>query len=420
MIPQAQGTETERKIANDGKRIEPLNPLSEIRIPKSFRSPRSRSSLLVPRPSFTLVELLVAILIIGILASALLGVAAVAGESAREAKTRNLIARIHTLLMEQYDTYKSRRVKVRQKVLDAIDDPVNNNVSAAVRGSEHQQARLYALREMMLMEMPCRWSEVLLNAVPTSPTGFPDALIPVYLDPLGGASASGTGAANFRTPLAALYLRQYARMVGATNKLTNKPNTDADIKNNEGAECLYMVVINACGDGEAKSLFSESSIGDTDGDGAPEFLDGWGHPISFLRWAPGFASDIEPNANELPDTNSTPPTGIGTNAAWEETAKLDHDPFDLFRIDIAAFRLIPLVISSGRDETFGIRMNTSNYWQGISNTNNPFNLTGAPILSPYAKVNDPADSMSVYLGSIDTKDTTSATDNIHNHLIGTR
>ena len=70
---------------------------------------------------------MVAILIISILAAALLGVAAVAGETAREAKTRNIIARIHTLLMEQYDTYKSRRVKVRSQVTCAIDDTVNNN-----------------------------------------------------------------------------------------------------------------------------------------------------------------------------------------------------------------------------------------------------------------------------------------------------
>ena len=68
---------------------------------------------------------------------------------------------------------------------------------------------------------------------------------------------------------------------------------------NQSAECLYMIVINACGDGEAKTLFSESTIGDTDGDGAPEFLDGWGHPISFLRWAPGFVSDIQLNVNDL-------------------------------------------------------------------------------------------------------------------------
>jgi prepilin-type N-terminal cleavage/methylation domain-containing protein len=418
MTHQAQGTETERKIANGGKRIDPDNPQSDIRNPRSLRSPRSRSSPgtlgVVPRPSFTLIELLVAILIIGILASALLGVAAVASESAREAKTRNLVARIHTLLMEQYDAYKSRRVRVRTQVTMAIDDPVNNNVSAAIRGYEHQQARLLALREMMLMELPCRWSDVVLNTVPTS--GTATVLNPIYLDV--------SNSPQWRTELGALYLRQYLRIAGATNKLTGKPNTGADITANEGAECLYMIVMNATGDGEAKSLFSESSIGDTDGDGAPEFLDGWGHPISFLRWAPGFASDIEPNANELPDTNSTPPTGIGTNAAWEEAAKLDHDPFDLFRIDFAAYRLLPLIISSGRDETFGIRMNTSNYWQGTANPSNTFNLPLAPlttpVISPYAKVTDPSDSMSVYLGTIDTKDTTSATDNIHNHLIGTR
>ena len=30
-------------------------------------------------------------------------------------------------------------------------------------------------------------------------------------------------------------------------------------------------------------------IGDTDDDGAPEFLDGWGRPIEFIRWPTGFA-----------------------------------------------------------------------------------------------------------------------------------
>jgi prepilin-type N-terminal cleavage/methylation domain-containing protein len=416
MIHPEQGTKRQLAIADGGKRIEPLNPKSEIRSPKSLRS--QHSAFLLPlsalRPAFTLIELLVAILIIGILASALLGVAATASESAREAKTRNIIARLHTLLMEQYDTYKSRRVKVRQQVSLAIDDPVNNNVSAAVRGYERQQARLLALREMMLMELPCRWSDVILNAVPT--TGTATVLNPIYLD----VSSSP----QWRTELGALYLRQYLRIAGATNKLTGKPNTGTDITTNEAAECLYMIVVNACGDGEAKSLFSESGIGDTDGDGAPEFLDGWGHPISFLRWAPGFVSDIQANANDLPDSTAVPPTNVGSNVPWEEMAKRDHDPFDLFRIDFAAFRLVPLIISSGRDESFGIRMNTSNYWQGIGNPSSTFTLPLAtittPVISPYAKVTDPADSATVYLGTIDTKDTTAATDDIHNHLIGTR
>ncbi len=65
-----------------------------------------------------------------------------------------------------------------------------------------------------------------------------------------------------------------------------------------------MIVTLACGDGEAKTLFKESEIGDTDGDGAPEFLDGWKHPISFLRWAPGFDSQIQLNLKTLTGMNS--------------------------------------------------------------------------------------------------------------------
>src|SRR5262249_8275698 len=122
----------------------------------------SRLSTLDPRLSrgLTLVELLITILIIGILAAAVLGVAAVAGQTAREARTRNMIARIHTLLLEQYDSYKSRRVKVRPEVLQAINE---SNLLPAAKNRAKAQARLYALREMMLMEMPQQWSDILLK-----------------------------------------------------------------------------------------------------------------------------------------------------------------------------------------------------------------------------------------------------------------
>ncbi len=84
----------------------------------------------------TLIELLITIMIISILAAAVLGVAAVAGETAREAKTRSIISRIHTLLMEQYDTYTNRRVKLRQKVIEAI-----NNLPSSYRASDRGQTQ---------------------------------------------------------------------------------------------------------------------------------------------------------------------------------------------------------------------------------------------------------------------------------------
>ena len=49
-----------------------------------------------------------------------------ASENAREAKTRNIIARIHTLLMEQYDTYKSRRVTPNVSLATDVDNAVTN------------------------------------------------------------------------------------------------------------------------------------------------------------------------------------------------------------------------------------------------------------------------------------------------------
>src|SRR5262249_21690200 len=151
----------------------------------------------------------------------------------------------------------------------------------------------------------------------------------------------------------------------------------------------------ACGDGEARTLFLESSIGDTDGDGAPEFLDGWGHPISFLRWAPGFDSPLQQNAISL---------GTPTSAAWLQAATTGHDPFDLFRVDPAAFRLVPLIYSGGRDESTGLEdAPTIPTWKigpsTMLSTSSSFPYV-TPSLLPYSMVG------STYLGSKKTGDTT--------------
>ena len=45
-------------------------------------------------------------------------------------------------------------------------------------------------------------------------------------------------------------------------------------------KCLYMIVsLGFVDELGGRDLFNESSIGDTDGDGFPEFLDAWGTPI---------------------------------------------------------------------------------------------------------------------------------------------
>lgn len=354
------------------------------------------------RRGVTLIELLVVIMIIALLAALVLGVASVAGETARERHTEHMVARLHTLMTEYGETFKTRRVRLNPALEAQID--ASTSLSPADKGKAKALARLYAMREQLVMEIPDRWSDVLLNAVPPSNAAAAAPLFPLYLDSSGSTGAYG------RSTVSGAFLRRYKQLAqNATTATQVEALTD-----NQGAECLYMIITTAAGDGEARTLFGENCIGDTDGDGAPEFLDGWGHPINFLRWAPGFESQIQLDANVLagPAQNVT-----ANNVAWTTAAAGDHDPFDMFRVDPLAFRLVPLIYSGGRDETFGIRLVKPHVtWQGVANPNVIPN--SLPLLQPYALVNDTSDGTNVFLGTQNTDGT--ATDNVHNHLLGKR
>jgi type II secretory pathway pseudopilin PulG len=349
------------------------------------------------RRAVTLIELLIVMLIITILAGLILGVAAVAGETARESQSKHTVLRLHKLLMDHYDTYKTRRVKVRDEVLRGIE---LQNWTAARKGQAKAAARLYALRELMIMEIPDRWSDITL-------TDNSQVRYPYFLD----VSQSGTSG---RTALSSIYLR---RCQQAT------PTAE-----HQGAECLYLVITLACGEGEARSQFGEDSIGDTDGDGAYEFLDGWGHPINFLRWASGFDSQVQIDANTLDD----PPSGDPEDA-WNAAASGDHDPFDLYRVhssysaasgDRPAFRLVPLILSSGRDESFGIRTIDDHLALRLTLADTELNKISKPAdwltlyPNPYLKTTDTQDNKDYYLGTAIPD--SGAADNIHNHLLGRR
>jgi hypothetical protein len=136
------------------------------------------------------------------------------------------------------------------------------------------------------------------------------------------------------------------------------------------AECLYMIVATAGAD--AIRQFRTAEIGDTNGNGLPEFLDGWGHPIRFLRWAPGFNdSDLQSNVITDADLASTSVgnesnvwTSNSVKTARQTAADVDHDPFDPRRVSMGkpsdnpfiprGWRLVPLIYSAGPDGEYGI------------------------------------------------------------------
>lgn len=253
---------------------------------------------------FTLVELLVTVTIVMLLASLMLGGMAVARQRARIDRTRTTIRKIHEILMPQYESYVRRRVPLP---------------SGLTSGSAVARERLRRIRTLALYELPDSWADVANSGIDaragdgTAPIGTGTVGIPGYAQ-----TGAMFGYATFRTTV-----------------------TAAEFATNGSSECLYLIVSRGTFQPENLEQFRSEEIGDTDGDGAPEFLDAWGEPIIFLRWAPGFVSPVQVND----------PTNR-------------HDPLDPMRMDSSGFALTPLVVSGGPDRLTGLQV-TANGWCGL-------------------------------------------------------
>jgi len=238
------------------------------------------------RVAFTLVELLVTLVIVAILAALTLGGLAGVRQGAKADKTRNTIRKIDAVISPMYDSYRTRRV----------------TATTAGAASRNYDQLLRDKRTLLIYEMPDQWSDV-----PIAITGVP---------------------AQFQTAT----VRAYA---------IARPSNPNPLFS--GAECLYMIVERSGYDPDALEFFRSNEIGDVDQDGKPEFLDGWGRPIAFLRWAPGFVSD--PSSVTLNPRRYSPiQVADSVNA---------HDPLDPTGRDPAAYALVPLIYSAGPDGALG-------------------------------------------------------------------
>lgn len=216
---------------------------------------------------FTLIELLTVMIIISILAIISLGVQRASVQSARAARTRTTIAKIDNVISNMYEKYQYRKVNI--PVLDDADltdmssipivdltdaqilvilnmdeddeNLLNDTLREQARDINRQKAKM-VLRTLMLRDM-------LRLDMPTNLTEVTTASLYGQSSPLHDS---------------------YARV--AVNGMTN-------------AELLYLIITN--GDPETRTLFYDREIADANENGLNEFVDGWGNPIGFLRWAPG-------------------------------------------------------------------------------------------------------------------------------------
>ena len=281
------------------------------RIPQSVPGQKRPATGLL-RAGFTLVELLVTISIIGILASLVLVGLAGVQETSRADRTRAMIARLDALVGERWEAFKSRRVFVPM-----VKPP--NMTPQQWRQSQSllmAQYRLDATRELMRMELPDRKSDLLAPPVrlPAPPTLW----------------------RAYRSAIRRQLLKNKNRALPPENQ----PSFDQEVAREEvwsqqyeSAECLYLILSQMVDDERsALEFFAENEVGDVDQDGMLEVLDGWGSPIAFLRWAPGFELVGGPQDGDAPDP---------------------FDPRGIYRAR-GTFALYPLIFSAGPNKQFEI------------------------------------------------------------------
>jgi prepilin-type N-terminal cleavage/methylation domain-containing protein len=290
------------------------------------------------RWGFTLVELMVVIVIISILSSLMLAGLAVAQRRSKADKTRSTIRKLHEIIVPQYENLLRRRVPLP---------------TGLMTGGAMALERLNRIRAITLYEMPDSWDDIAITGTAST---LATGTIPLY---------AWTGV---------------TRSYGADRQARVLTLSTSQ---NRSAECLFAIVSRGQLEPDVMEQFRRDEFGDADKDNAPEFVDGWGRPISFMRWPTGF---VAPNSMIQVDDPVN-----------------RHDPFDPFRLELAAFALTPLIYSAGPDGEDGVVQ--LNSWTGLTLTS-LFSVTNGA--TPPQRPGAP------------TTSTTTARDNITNHDLTTR
>lgn len=254
------------------------------------------------RRGFTLVELMVTLVIIGILSSLMLSGLLVARDSQKRARTAATIRKLSEIILPYYETYETRRPTIPP--------------APALPTADMRELRRAALRRVIALELPERPADV--PKFPIRPDELPADAI------LSWKSSNGVTVPLQEVPPAA---RRYRRLIDAAEQIWSGPG---DFRAHSG-ELLHMIVMRGpVADPGAIIHFRPDEIGDTDNDGLPEFLDGWGRPILFRRWPVGFVSPVQPIDGSL--------------------AGIDD------MISNSGHRLVPLIYSAGSNGWYDIEV----------------------------------------------------------------
>jgi prepilin-type N-terminal cleavage/methylation domain-containing protein len=328
------------------------------------------------RNAFTLVELLVSLVVLSLLAAMVIAAVQGVNQTAREARTRSIIDAIDSVLMEQYQSYKYRPFSVE---IPSLETQVNSMVDVGfeILASESARVRLMMIRDMQRMEMPDRLSDIV-----DAPTPLYAAANKVVVNQAGRIVRTTDGK-QFRKVFPVSWYgvnpdsNDVMDTLGVPSRLAAYRSrfpagfdfTNTEALKNQGAECLYLIMATSfVGGSPAIDVIPNSSIGDTDNDGLPEILDGWGNPLGFIRWPVGYL-DLEQSIDTaVADDVDLYRSDYAYAVSNATSPALATDVNSVPPVQVRPWSLRPLVFSAGADGEFGI---ATNPWSdaGVEQTN---------------------------------------------------
>ncbi|QDU81809.1 hypothetical protein Pla110_35590 [Polystyrenella longa] len=287
---------------------------------------------------FTLVEIMIVLTIMAVIMGIFTVVIGNVLNSGRETQTRATLKKIDELVQDRLRAF--RLAKERGRFQGTIQDLSRNWSSGpnykddliSVCVHKHYMGKYFGM-------------DYLLD--PSS-----------YNDPVNGANAVGTSAEEAAFSSEILYELLMKGTIAGENPVP-------------------LLSITA-----AETDFSSNEIGDTDGDGRLEFLDGWGNPLRMYLW-PTFLTRPDgtnliggnlllrlyiPAAADKPDnvleTDPDDPKGILSQATASELGVLNSAGVFAFTFDDAVTPPEPhhfdtyhtmVVVSAGQDQTLGVK-----------------------------------------------------------------
>jgi prepilin-type N-terminal cleavage/methylation domain-containing protein len=317
------------------------------------------------KKAFTLVEILVVIVILGIMGAMVTTAVSGVTTTAKQSRTRTIISIVDSVLAEQYQGLKYRQFPVETPSMwNQLDNQSGQNASVVgyeVLAKEAARVRLMMVRDLQRMELPDRYTDFISPQGPT-PLVAAATFVKIESDEIVDKRDDKSERSPF--PVSWYFNALPSKLEAYRNRRTPGLTTE-----HQGAECLFLIMANAyVGGTPALDLLPPGSTGDTDEDGMLEILDGWGKPLRYIRWPIGyFDPEFSIETAKTPDDFDV----FRTDYAYEFATPSDSWAWDPNPIDDLATPNIdesiinrrrpwstrPLVYSCGPDGGSGIRTN---------------------------------------------------------------